>query len=112
MEIDDAYLGGEIQGGKAGRGSPNKVEFVAAVQTTESGEPVLGCLSKRTFTKESIKEFAAKSPAAPATLVSNGLGCFTAVLALASCTSPTSLAAALSAPSIRRFWPSTPCWAT
>lgn len=79
VEIDDAYLGGEIQGGKAGRGSPNKVEFVAAVQTTESGEPVLMCLSKRPFTKESIKAFAVKSLAAPATLVSDGLGCFTAV---------------------------------
>jgi transposase-like protein len=79
VEIDDAYLGGELSGGKAGRGSPNKVEFVAAVQTTESGEPVLLCLSKRPFTKESIKEFAAKSLAAPATLVSDGLGCFTAV---------------------------------
>jgi hypothetical protein len=79
VEIDDAYLGGECPGGKPGRGSPNKVEFVAAVQTTESGEPVLMCLSKRAFTKESITEFAAKSLAAPATLVSDGLGCFTAV---------------------------------
>jgi hypothetical protein len=25
IEIDDAYLGGEVQGGKAGRGSPSKV---------------------------------------------------------------------------------------
>jgi transposase-like protein len=79
VEIDDAYLGGECPGAKPGRGSPNKVAFVAAVQTTESGEPVLVCLSKRPFTKESIKEFAAKSLAAPATLVSDGLGCFTAV---------------------------------
>ena len=79
VEIDDAYLGGELQGGKAGRGSPNKVAFVAAVQTTQSGQPVLMCLSKRPFTKESIKEFAAQSLAAPATLVSDGLGCFTAV---------------------------------
>jgi transposase-like protein len=79
VEIDDAYLGGEIRGARAGRGSPNKVEFVAAVQTTESGEAVLMCLSKRAFTKESIKEFAAQSLAAPATLVSDGLGCFTAV---------------------------------
>jgi hypothetical protein len=79
VEIDDAYLGGEIRGGKAGRGSPNKVPFVAAVQTTESGEPVLVCLSKRAFTKESIKAFAATSLAAPATLVSDGLGCFTVI---------------------------------
>jgi ISXO2-like transposase domain len=79
VEIDDAYLGGECPGGKPGRGSPNKVAFVAAVQTTESGEPVLVCLSKRAFTKESIRAFAQKSLAAPATLVSDGLGCFTAV---------------------------------
>lgn len=79
VEIDDAYLGGECVGGKPGRGSPNKVAFVAAVQTTESGQPVFVCLSKRPFTKESIKFFAQQSLAAPATLVSDGLGCFTAV---------------------------------
>jgi ISXO2-like transposase domain/Transposase zinc-ribbon domain len=79
IEIDDAYLGGEVQGGKAGRGSPNKVPFVAAVQTTESGDPVVMCLSQRAFTKDSIQEFAQTSLAAPATLVSDGLGCFTAV---------------------------------
>jgi transposase-like protein len=79
VEIDDSYLGGEVQGGKAGRGSPNKIPFVAAVQTTESGQPVLMCLSQRPFTKESIQAFAEKALAAPATLVSDGLGCFTAV---------------------------------
>jgi transposase-like protein len=79
IEIDDAYLGGEVQGGKPGRGSPNKVPFVAAVQTTEFGQAVAMCLSKRPFTKESIQAFAEKSLAAPATLVSDGLGCFTAV---------------------------------
>jgi ISXO2-like transposase domain/Transposase zinc-ribbon domain len=79
VEIDDAYLGGECHGGKTGRGSPNKVPFVAAVQTTESGAPVLVCFSRRPFTKESIQAFAATSLAAPATLVSDGLGCFTAV---------------------------------
>ena len=79
VEIDDAYLGGEVRGGKPGRGSPNKVPFVAAVQTTESGQPVLMCLAPRPFTKESIQAFANQSLAAPATLVSDGLGCFTAV---------------------------------
>jgi hypothetical protein len=79
VEIDDAYLGGEVQGGKPGRGSPNKVPFVAAVQTTESGQPALMCLSLRPFTKDSIRQFAQHSLAAPATLVSDGLGCFTAV---------------------------------
>lgn len=46
--------------------------FLAAVQTTESGEPVLVCLSKRAFTKEFNK-------AAPAPLVSDDLGCFTVI---------------------------------
>jgi transposase-like protein len=79
VEVDDAYLGGELHGGKAGRGSPNKVAFVAAVQTTEGGEPVFMCLSKRPFTKESIEAFAARSLALPLTLVSDGLSCFSAV---------------------------------
>jgi transposase-like protein len=79
VEIDDAYLGGEVHDSKPGRGSPNKIPFVAAVQTTESGKPVLMCLSQRPFTKESIQAFAEKSLMAPATLVSDGLGCFTAV---------------------------------
>lgn len=78
VEIDDAYLGGEVHNGRAGRGSP-KVPFVAAVQTTESGDAVQLCLSQRPFTKESVQAFAERSLAAPATLVSDGLGCFTAV---------------------------------
>ena len=40
VEIDDAYLGGERSGGKSGRGSENKVPFIAAVQTTEDGQPI------------------------------------------------------------------------
>lgn len=79
VEIDDAYLGGERLGGKPGRGSENKVPFVAAVQTTESGRPHLICLSQRPFTKDSILEFASRSLIAPATLVSDGLGCFKAI---------------------------------
>ena len=79
VEIDDAYLGGERTGGKVGRGSENKVPFMAAVQTTEDGQPVLICLSPRPFTKDSMLEFAAKSLALPLTLVSDGLGCFTAI---------------------------------
>jgi hypothetical protein len=82
VEIDDAYLGGEHHGGKPGRGSPNKVPFVCAVQTTEAGKAVFMCLSQRPFTKESLTAFAAKSLAAPATLVSDGLGCFKAVAVL------------------------------
>lgn len=79
VEIDDAYLGGQRSGGKAGRGSENKIPFVAAVQTTESGQPHLACLSQRPFTKESMQEFMACSLVSPLTVVSDGLGCFTAI---------------------------------
>ena len=77
VEIDDAYLGGQRSGGKAGRGSENKIPFVAAVQTTEGGQAHLACLSQRPFTKKSLDEFMAKSLALPLTVVSDGLGCFT-----------------------------------
>ncbi len=36
VQIDDAYLGGERNGGKAGRGSENKQPFLIAVQTDAS----------------------------------------------------------------------------
>ena len=38
IRVDDAYLGGEQTGGKAGRGSQNKVAFVAAVEMRD-GRP-------------------------------------------------------------------------
>jgi hypothetical protein len=78
VEIDDAYLGGERTGGKTGRGSENKVPFIAAVQTTEDGQPVLACFAHKPFTKQSVEEFAAKSLVRPLTVVSDGLWCFTA----------------------------------
>jgi len=76
VEIDDAYLGGERSGGKAGRGSENKVPFLTAVQTTEAGRPHLVCFSQRPFTKAAVGEFIAQSMALPLTVVSDGLGCF------------------------------------
>lgn len=39
VQVDDAYLGGERPGGKPGRGSENKVPFVAAVSLSEAGNP-------------------------------------------------------------------------
>lgn len=78
VEIDDAYLGGERAGGKPGRGSENKIPFVAAVQTTESGQPQFICLSLQPFTKEAMQTFFARSLLLPLTLVSDGLACFEA----------------------------------
>ena len=39
VQIDDAYLGGERNGGKPGRGSENKRPFVIAVELSEEGHP-------------------------------------------------------------------------
>ncbi len=79
VEIDDAYLGGERSGGKSGRGSENKVPFVAAVQTTPEGQPQFVCLRQQPFTHEEVAVFAARSIAPSATVVSDGLWCFGAV---------------------------------
>src|SRR5258708_39979189 len=40
IEVDDAYLGGERNGGKRGRGSPGKTPIVVAVETTPQGKPI------------------------------------------------------------------------
>ena len=79
VEIDDAYLGGERPGGKTGRGSENKVPFIAAVQTTPEGKPVCVCFAQQPFTTESVALFAATSLAPTAQVVSDGLWCFGAV---------------------------------
>jgi hypothetical protein len=79
VEIDDAYLGGERSGGRAGRGSENKVPFVAAVQTTPDGQPQFICLRQQPFTIQEVATFAARSIAPSATVVSDGLWCFRAV---------------------------------
>jgi len=79
VEVDDAYLGGRLPGGKSGRGSENKVSFIAAVQTTADGHPLLACLQKLEFTKEAIGKWARKSLHASAKVVSDGLSCFQAV---------------------------------
>lgn len=81
VEIDDAYLGGELPGGKSGRGSENKVSFIAAVQTTDAGRPLRVCLKKLEFTKEAIADWAKTALAASARVVSDGLWCFRAVTA-------------------------------
>ena len=79
VEIDDAYLGGELAGGKSGRGSQNKVPFIAAVQTTPDGRPQFACFAQQPFTTEAVAAWAAKSLAPSATVVTDGLWCFGAV---------------------------------
>ena len=79
VEIDDAYLGGERVGGRAGRGSENKVPFIAAVQTSADGKPICACFAQQPLTTESVAIFAARSLATSAQVVSDGLWCFGAV---------------------------------
>ena len=89
VEIDDAYLGGELPGGKTGRGSENKVPFIAAVQTTPQGQPQVACFAPLPFTAEGVATFAAKSLATSATVVSDGLWCFGAVKLIGAKHEPT-----------------------
>ena len=53
--------------------------FIAAVQTTEGGQPWLVCFAQASFTKKALSEFAAKSLMRPLTVVSDGLACFAAL---------------------------------
>jgi len=50
----------ERQGGKVGRGSENKAPFIAAIQTTEDGQPVLACFAVQPFTTEAVSVSLAK----------------------------------------------------
>ena len=78
--VDDAYLGGERSGGKAGRGSENKVPFVAAVSLSADGHPLRTKLSPVPgFTLRAIGPWAKASLAPGSTVFSDGLACFTAV---------------------------------
>jgi ribosomal protein L37AE/L43A len=83
VALDDAYLGGEREG-KSGRGSENKVPFIAAVQSNRQGHPIAVRLDQvKAFTKESIDAWAKVALVAPVTVVSDGLWCFQAVTTVA-----------------------------
>ena len=77
--MDDAYLGGERRG-KAGRGSENKVPFVAAVQLSEEGHPQVARFDPVTgFTKEAIGHWAKRYLGTSTRVLSDGLNCFPGV---------------------------------
>jgi len=72
VQIDDAYLGGERSGGKAGRGSENKVPFVAAVSLNEAGRPRYVRLTPvAAFSREAIAEWAKATLASGNTVYSD-----------------------------------------
>lgn len=80
VQLDDAYLGGQRAGGTAGRGSENKVPFVAAVSVDHRGHPrhlKLSVLSE--FTSRAIGQWASASLMPGTRVRSDGLRCFAAV---------------------------------
>ena len=67
VQVDDAYLGGELNDGTAGRGSENKVPFVAAVSLDEDGHPLRAKLAQLPgFTRKAIADVGWRRRSAPA----------------------------------------------
>ncbi len=55
VQIDDAYLAGEYPGGKAGRGSENMLQIVAAISLNAAGHPIHAKISKVSgFTSQAL----------------------------------------------------------
>ncbi len=79
VQLDDAYLGGELNGGKAGRRSENKVPIVAAVSIDEAGHPIHVKVAKvKTLSFAVIADWA-QDLARGREVISDGLACFRAV---------------------------------
>ena len=93
VQVDDAYLGGERTGGKVGRGSENKVSFVAAVSLTDENRPLRVRLTPVPgFTLKAIAVWA-KFHLVPGSVVfSDGLACFGTVTAAGCSHLPTVMA--------------------
>lgn len=79
-QVDDAYLGGELIGGKAKRGSENKVPFVAAVSLDPAGHPLRTKLTPLPgFTLKAIASWASSHLSRGNQVVSDGLACLAGV---------------------------------
>ena len=78
VQIDDAYLGGERNGGKPGRGSENKQPFLIAVQTDEALEhPTVAVIEPvRAFDNASVADWVARRLEPECEVYSDGLACF------------------------------------
>jgi transposase-like protein len=89
VEMDDAYLGGERNGGKRGRGSPGKMPIVIAVETTtDAGKPKPKRVKIRrvkTFSKKHIEGLANSILKQGSRVLTDGLRCFKG-LEVAGCT--------------------------
>lgn len=82
IQLDDVYIGGELSGGKRGRGSENKSPIVAAVSCNELGHPLRMNLNRVDgFKSKEIARWAKRHVAPGSTVISDGLACFSAVTA-------------------------------
>lgn len=81
VQVDDAYLGGELAGGKAGRGSENKVPFVAAISLSAEGRPLyIKMAPVPGFTRKAIVDWAKEDLSSGCVVTSDGLACFNGVI--------------------------------
>lgn len=78
VQIDDAYLGGERNGGKPGRGSENKQPFVIAVETNDDLErPTFAVIEPvKAFDNASLADWVARRLAPESEVYTDGLACF------------------------------------
>ena len=81
IQLDDVYWGGERHGGKRGRGSANKVPFVAAISLNEEGHPIAMNMNVvKGFRLTEISRWAKHHLQSDSTIISDGLSCFSAVV--------------------------------
>ncbi len=80
IEMDDAYLGGVLKGGRRGRGSENKQPFVAAVTTDSNKHPLKIKLDTiDSFSRSDIENWTKSHIVPKSHIITDGLNCFTGV---------------------------------
>ena len=76
VQLDDAYLGREHNGGKPGRGAENKVPIAAAASLDEAGHPIHVKVAKvETFSFAAIADCAQDALVRGCEVISDGLAC-------------------------------------
>ena len=82
VQMDEAYLGGERTGGKAGRGSEHKGPIGAAVSLSEAGKPIQVKISAVSgFSSVEIAAWAQRCLGTGRAVLSDGLACFRSEIA-------------------------------
>ncbi|OIP15804.1 MAG: hypothetical protein AUK50_10220 [Comamonadaceae bacterium CG2_30_57_122] len=110
VQVEDAYLADERLGGKVGRGSENKVAFVAAFSVSDEGHPwriklttVVG------FKIKAISEWVSQKLFTGSTVYSDGLASFNAV-AIAAGTHESTVVAGRKPKEVSKLQWITRCW--